>query len=208
MHASHAEQSRDAIIRAAEKLFVEKGFAGTSMSSIAREAGVTQSLIHYHFHSKADLWSEVKSRLFEHYRREQIRAFEEGTGERSMIEDAIRRYFRFLRNNPAFVRLIAWHSLEAQAGEVSGAQVEGLDTLFQMGAEQIRGGQERGEVRADIDPILLIHVFISACESWFFQRASFCGACAEMFAGVPMDEVDERFVDTLVRTVLEGVRPR
>ena len=43
------EASRAAILDAAERTFVDKGFAGASMSEIAERSGVTKSLIHHHF---------------------------------------------------------------------------------------------------------------------------------------------------------------
>ena len=52
-----AEQmsSRDRILRAAEELFAEKGFDRTPTSQIAKQAGVPQGLIFYHFPTKMDL---------------------------------------------------------------------------------------------------------------------------------------------------------
>ena len=41
-----------AIINAARTCFVEKGFAGTSISAIAKKAQINQSLIDHHFGNK------------------------------------------------------------------------------------------------------------------------------------------------------------
>jgi AcrR family transcriptional regulator len=49
------ESSRDRILRAAEELFAEKGFDRTPTSRIAKDAGVPQGLIFYHFPTKMDL---------------------------------------------------------------------------------------------------------------------------------------------------------
>jgi TetR/AcrR family transcriptional regulator len=48
-----------AILEAAEKLFLEKGFAMTSTTEIAREAGCNQALVHYYFRTKAKLFDSV-----------------------------------------------------------------------------------------------------------------------------------------------------
>jgi len=48
-----------AIIEAAESLFIEKGFAGTSLRAIAARAGVNLASAHYHFGSKAGLLGAV-----------------------------------------------------------------------------------------------------------------------------------------------------
>jgi AcrR family transcriptional regulator len=47
--------SRDAILDAAERLFANSGFDGTSMRSIAEAADVAQALLHYHFGTKERL---------------------------------------------------------------------------------------------------------------------------------------------------------
>lgn len=53
---SHAETERyKAILDAAEKLFVEKGYHAVSIEQIAGDAGVSKGLVHYHFNSKEQL---------------------------------------------------------------------------------------------------------------------------------------------------------
>ncbi len=47
--------ARDRILRTAEELFAEKGFDRTPTSRIAKEAGVPQGLIFYHFPTKMEL---------------------------------------------------------------------------------------------------------------------------------------------------------
>lgn len=47
------------ILSAAERLFLEKGFAMTSTADIAREAGCNSALIHYYFRTKRRLFMSV-----------------------------------------------------------------------------------------------------------------------------------------------------
>ena len=61
------EATRAAILDAAEKIFLGKGYGEASMSQIAAEAGVTKSLLHHYFGSKENLWTEVKTRRFSIY---------------------------------------------------------------------------------------------------------------------------------------------
>jgi AcrR family transcriptional regulator len=51
--------SKDALISAAESLFVEKGYEGVSTREIAESAGVNLGAIQYHFGSKAKLFIET-----------------------------------------------------------------------------------------------------------------------------------------------------
>lgn len=48
-----------AIIEAAERLFLERGFSLTSTTDIAREVGCNQSLINYYFRSKEKLFKSI-----------------------------------------------------------------------------------------------------------------------------------------------------
>lgn len=53
---SRDQGSKEAILSAALECFARFGFEGTSMSAVARTAGVTQLLMHYYFESKDELW--------------------------------------------------------------------------------------------------------------------------------------------------------
>jgi AcrR family transcriptional regulator len=48
-----------AILKAAEELFLEKGFALSSTTEIARRVGCNQALVHYYFRTKENLFQEV-----------------------------------------------------------------------------------------------------------------------------------------------------
>jgi AcrR family transcriptional regulator len=54
-----------AIVEAAEGCFSRGGYAGASMREIAEHAGVSKSLLHYHFQSKEHLFVEVQIRFYE-----------------------------------------------------------------------------------------------------------------------------------------------
>ena len=56
-----------AILEAAKQLFVEQGYAGTSMDAIARDAGVSKLTLYSHFGHKEDLFQScVISKCEEH----------------------------------------------------------------------------------------------------------------------------------------------
>ena len=54
-----APDSRELILAAAKRLFVEQGFRGISMRQIADAVGVTKAAIYYHFHDKEDLFLAI-----------------------------------------------------------------------------------------------------------------------------------------------------
>lgn len=55
--------SRNAIVDAAEKLFLERGFGRVSVDELAAAAGVARRTLYNHFDSKEQIFAEVMSRM-------------------------------------------------------------------------------------------------------------------------------------------------
>ena len=72
-----AEATKNALLDAAEEVFLEKGYGDTAISAIAKKAGITKSMIHHYFGSKSGLWQAVKLRRFEDFFNKQMNMFEE-----------------------------------------------------------------------------------------------------------------------------------
>ncbi|MDR0865393.1 MAG: TetR/AcrR family transcriptional regulator, partial [Candidatus Symbiothrix sp.] len=47
------------ILQAAEKLFIEKGYAGTRTTEIANVANVNHAMLHYYFRTKEKLFDQI-----------------------------------------------------------------------------------------------------------------------------------------------------
>ena len=60
---AEAEETRQQILLAAERVFYEKGVAHASMEDVARAAGVTRGAIYWHFANRADLVLELTNSL-------------------------------------------------------------------------------------------------------------------------------------------------
>src|ERR1700760_4279929 len=54
-----SEVTRERILKAAERLFAERGYDGTSIRAIVAKARVNQAAINYHFDGKDGLYREV-----------------------------------------------------------------------------------------------------------------------------------------------------
>ena len=59
-----SEVTRDRIMKAAERLFAERGYDGTSIRAIVARARVNQAAINYHFDGKDGLYREVLRAAF------------------------------------------------------------------------------------------------------------------------------------------------
>ena len=58
-----ADNTRTAILTAAELLFLKKGVSHTSLEQIARQAGVTRGAVYWHFQNKAHLFNEMLNQV-------------------------------------------------------------------------------------------------------------------------------------------------
>jgi len=61
--AQDRDEKRDEILDAAAQLFVEHGYAGTSMNALAKAAGITPTTIYWYFDDKDAVLLAVLSRL-------------------------------------------------------------------------------------------------------------------------------------------------
>ncbi len=59
------QKTKEIILEAAKKEFAEKGYDGARMGSIARKAKIHQSLIHYHFQNKDNLYIKIIEKYFD-----------------------------------------------------------------------------------------------------------------------------------------------
>lgn len=53
------QNGEEKLLEAAEKVFMEKGYAATKTIDIAIEAGVTHAMLHYYFRTKENLFQKV-----------------------------------------------------------------------------------------------------------------------------------------------------
>ncbi|MDB5478662.1 MAG: TetR family transcriptional regulator [Alphaproteobacteria bacterium] len=58
-----AEKTREALLDAAEFVFLEKGVANASLEDIARSAGVTRGAVYWHFENKLALFDAMHERV-------------------------------------------------------------------------------------------------------------------------------------------------
>lgn len=101
------DNMEEKILREAGLLFMQKGFAGTSTTEIARNAGCNQALVHYYFRTKDNLFN----RFFESKVREvlaEIVSVEMGGGDfRDKLSRMISLHFDIIRQySPLMLFLI------------------------------------------------------------------------------------------------------
>jgi len=67
MEVKNNQSMESIILETAEKLFLEKGFAMTSTTEIAKEVGCNQALVHYYFRTKENLFNVIFEKKFKEF---------------------------------------------------------------------------------------------------------------------------------------------
>ena len=87
-----SDQTRSAILAAAERLYADRGFGDVTLRDIVAEANVNLAAVNYHFGSKDELIAELfvtRSLQLNRERLRQLRAAEEKGGPRADISDIL-----------------------------------------------------------------------------------------------------------------------
>ena len=115
-----ATQTRAKVRQAATRLFAERGVGATSVRAIAQASGVTSATVHHYFGSKDALHRAVVDRMYldlEDLRGEISEALNEAEGGvDAVLEDAVRRLFRFAVKHDAIMRMLLRRAVET--GEI------------------------------------------------------------------------------------------
>lgn len=167
-----APQQRDrdktsaAILSTATTLFLQHGYDAVSLSLIARQAGVTKSLLHHYYGDKQGLWKAVKDASVESYAEQQRTLFSANPDKPSQdIASSIAAYFAFLQKHPEVARMFALESFESDYRPSATEQ-----ELQAQGIAFIRSLQEQNVFRQDIEPDMVLAVFSALTEYWFLSR--------------------------------------
>ncbi|HXF90503.1 MAG TPA: TetR/AcrR family transcriptional regulator [Candidatus Nitrosotenuis sp.] len=155
---------REKILNSALEIFIERGFAGTSMSMIAKKAEVPQSLIYHYFENKERVWREVKAALMAYYDNEEDLENWDELSFKTFIEKLVSRRVRFYLKNPLVMRMINWQRLEADP------VLEGQTPLTVTWlTPYLKYYQEKGQMRRDLDPMQIATWVITSITAPLFD---------------------------------------
>lgn len=106
--------ARGKILKASAKVFAEKGFEGSRINEISKEAGVPKSLIYYHFESKEKILEVLTENFINDYSDIMSTASCESHPEKSekLPERMKNEYYEFGIKNSDLVRVMFIDSLK------------------------------------------------------------------------------------------------
>lgn len=179
------------ILESAQKIFIQKGFKGSSINDIASDAKINKSLIYHHFSNKEDLWRAVKKHILnKHVGSQSMEAPFPMDSFRNFLESFVSMRFKFYDNNPELARLITWQRLENTQEDVGGIKQEKFRTIV----PQIIEFQKREEVRPDLDPAMVDYIIMNMASTAFMERPDF-------FEGQTSDDKKGAFLEFLIESL-------
>lgn len=183
---------------AALELFARRGYAETKLEAVARQAGISKRMIHYHFGDKRGLY--IQSLALAEERLTPPTAVLERSS--AVPVDGMRRFidalFHAFLDHPDCVRLLLRENLAPvlEAGESEPGQ---RDNLVSLHAERLLLlGQDAGAFRPGISAQDMLALVVSLCE---FHVAHERG----IYAAGRVDFRDRRNVDGMRRMVIDTV---
>ncbi|KOF55596.1 TetR family transcriptional regulator [Clostridium sp. DMHC 10] len=149
------KQTREeAIINAAEKIFIEKSYSEASMEAIAKECEFTRKTLYQYFANKEDLYYTVVirgfTRLLDYFQKEIKNA---NTGFKK-LENLGFAYYKFYKDFPGTLNLMNYIGYVKSKKENMYKREEFnkiTDLVAQTIAKIIDEGKSDGSIRTDID---------------------------------------------------------
>ncbi len=103
----HARNKEQAILDAAEREFLTKGFDGARTTSIAQAAGVTHAMLHYYFRTKEKIFERILDEKMRLMGESVLTAFgSPGLPLSERLRQGIENHFDFVAANPDLPRFL------------------------------------------------------------------------------------------------------
>ncbi len=194
-----SEQTRERIIDTAMRVFVRKGFFGSSIADLAAAVDMTKGALYHHFESKDALFFAVVEKIKRTWMQVVGRQVLKSGDAVSRLEALLDRHARLIEQNDSICLVLSGllTEMEGVSASVRDA-VQGVYADLVRFIEQIvREGQASGQVRSDVDARLTAFSVVgvlrgTGCSYAIFQRLG-----ADFRA----------LMDTAKRVVVSGLKP-
>lgn len=156
-------EKREKILDAAIAVFARRGYHGSRISDIAREAGIAYGLVYHYFKNKEEILGQVFERRWgvflealEGIAADQTPAAEKLSSVAALILNAY-------RVRPEWVKVLVIE-IQRSARFAEPGQLRAFGQFFGVVEGIIVEGQRTGELRADLDPRIACTAFVGALE--------------------------------------------
>ncbi len=177
--ADPVRDTRAQLLNAATDLFAEQGVAATSFSTIARRAGLTPAMVHYHFQDRDRLIDAVVEERLVPFIEYVWHPVQPGDDPADLIRGIVRRLLENIESAP-WVPSTWMREILNQGGLLRGRLLRRLPLeKVQLVGHAIARAQSNGAANPDLNPTLvvfstlgLVMLHMATLQTWseIFQR--------------------------------------
>lgn len=182
-----SQEKLDQVLDAGIEAFAAQGIHGASMAAIAREAGLSVGVLYKYYANKEDFFQACLRRSLE--------ALDQVLREVTAREDKLLNYAariiralqEYAKNHGSHIRM--YHQITIAGGEHARQLAEEIEGVTaRLYTDFIAQGQERGDLRQDMDPrlfafffdnLLMMLQFSYCCDYYRARFALYCGGDQE-----------------------------
>lgn len=193
------QENRKRIISAAEKVFSQNGFRGSTTASIAEEAGLPKANIHYYFGTKEELYRAVVDEIVELWL-SSFRDIHEGDDPATTLADYIRAKMELSKSRPEASRVFA-NELIRGAPRIRSYLAGDLKQWVEEKSAILDKWIEQGKM-APVDTTRLIFHIWAMTQTWAdfeVQWASILGRENDQLESQDFEQATNAIITTVLR---------
>ncbi|WP_313131212.1 TetR/AcrR family transcriptional regulator [Anaerocolumna sp.] len=170
MRERNPQKSKQDILSAAEILFAGKGIYGTRVDEIAHEAGINKRMNYEYFGSKEELYKAVLVEVYGRLGYKEVDILSDKTDPVDAIRKLIQFYFKFLKENNTYVKLLQWENLN-EGKYIEDEGFTGIkDPTLELLRKIINKGKEDGIFHSQVDTEQVILSLLTFIFAYFSNR--------------------------------------
>jgi AcrR family transcriptional regulator len=198
MPAISAKRMQDrsaAILVAAQRVFVARGYQAAAIAEIARAAGISDGLIYRYYESKRRLLDAVLAAFFERILSVLEPAVAAEQGFAAKLRALIKTHLKILTSEPGLCRLFIGEV--RGASEFADSEAQALNRRYTtVFLDIIRSAQRAGELRDGVDAALLRDLVFGGVEHLAWRAMSARGKAR---IGVDADKLADLVLNGVAR---------
>lgn len=155
------EETRQQILNAAARLFSKQGYENSSVDQIAEEADLAKGTLYYNFKSKEEIVLALRHQSFDILLQQAKTEAEQGQPPLVVIEHFLICQSAWAEEHKDLAQVLYGQGPIFPKPE-PGKNTRGMPTpppFFHVFADLVRAAQANGELRADLDPEFIAHLF-------------------------------------------------
>ena len=187
MESRGPKSKEQAIMEAAEELFLEMGYNQATTTLIAKRAGVTHAMLHYYFRTKEHVFMKVLEKILGELMQSFRPVMSRDEPFWETLEKGISTHFDFLSKHPRFVPFL--YDTMIHNPELIGRMKENflpvIERVFKFHVGRIRDEMDSGRI-SRIDPVQLMADIVTLNMSAFLLMPVACrltGAASKTLDG-------------------------